>query len=380
MYMVGIMKKDKKKVLVLYTNYGTGHYKAALAIKEYIMNNYKDADVFFMDPLTLGRPFVNKVFANVGKILATRLRGLRKKIYKDKMYRNYFKISWFYNFCIKLFFTKRVKEEILKIDPDIIISTQVGPTGVIAGHRKLFRAKLISVLTDYGIHRMFTVAHEFVDTFWVPTEELKKEMVDLGINEKKIAVTGIPVESKFLVNKKVDKKIYCEKWELPINRPIFLFVCGGGNGYDNALKYFSKLVELKYDFSYIFVAGKNKKLFKKAEFIGDASSKFGVTLKFVDNMEDLLSISDLVFGKPGGLMTSEALTMKVPFVALDPIPGQETHNGKFIVDNNFGFLVNNKEDFAKFLDMLKKDKKIITRWKKNIDANFKTFKFPNIEK
>ncbi|MDE6292822.1 MAG: hypothetical protein K2L98_03990, partial [Bacilli bacterium] len=182
------MKKEKKKALVLYTNYGTGHYKAALAIEEYLVNNYKDIEVYLMDPLTLGRPFINKIFANVGKIFATRLRWLRKHIYKNKMYRNYFKRFWFYDFCIKLFFTKKVKREILRIDPDVIISTQVGPTGIIAANKTEFRAKLISVLTDYGIHRMFTVAHEFVAIFWVPTDKVKEEMVNLGINEDKIVV------------------------------------------------------------------------------------------------------------------------------------------------------------------------------------------------
>lgn len=374
------MKRKNKRVLVLYTNYGTGHYKAALAIKRYIIDNYKDIDVDLMDPLTLGRPIINKMFASVGKILATKLRGLRRKIYNKKMYRNYFKRSWFYDFCIKLFFTKRVKREILNYDPDIIISTQVGPTGIIAGNKQLFRAKLISVLTDYGIHRMFTVAHEYVDLFWVPTESLKKEMVDLGISESKIIVTGIPVEENFLIKKNVSKKKYCEKWKIPVNRPIFLFVCGGGNGYNNALKYFKMLLGLKYNFSYIFVAGKNKKLYKKASLIGDASAKFGVTLGYVDDMDALISISDLLLGKPGGLITSESLSVGVPFVALDPIPGQETLNGNFIALNNYGCLINNKKEFMVLLEQLKNNDKIISEWSKNIKKNFKHFDFPDIEK
>ena len=373
------MEKKNKRVLIIYTSYGTGHYKAALAIKSYLYDNYKDMEVSLMDPLTLGRPFINKIFANVGKILATKLRGLRKNIYKRKMYRNYFKKSWFYDFCIKLFFTQKVKREILKIDPDIIISTQVGPTGIIAGNKKLFRAKLVSVLTDYGIHRMFTVAHEFVDVFWVPTEELKKDMIDLGINANKIMVTGIPVENRFLVSLDISKKEYCEKLGIPFNSPIFLFVCGGGNGYENALRYFSMLLDLKYDFSYIFIAGKNKRLYKKASLIGDASGKFGVTLGYIDDMDSLLRISDVVLGKPGGLITSEALSIGIPFIALDPIPGQETLNGKFIVDNEYGYLVNNEKEFEELLDKMKENDRIIIEWRKNIKKKFKHFDFPNIK-
>lgn len=132
-------------MLIIYTNYGTGHYKAALAIQEYIKANYRNMEVSLMDPLTYGRPIINRLFANTGKIMATKLRSLRRKIYDGKMYRNYFKRSWFYDFCIKLFFTKKVRKEITRIDPDIIISTQVGPTGIIAKNRKLFKAKLICI-------------------------------------------------------------------------------------------------------------------------------------------------------------------------------------------------------------------------------------------
>lgn len=368
-----------QKILILYTNYGTGHYMAAQAIWQYIENNYKDVEIFLMDPLSFGRPKVNKLFGTVGKLMATRFRRLRGKIYQKKMYQNYFKDSWFYDFCVMLFFSRKLKREMLKIDPDLIISTQVGPTGIIAKHRDLFKAKLVSVLTDYGIHRMFTVAHEYVDLFCVPTEELKKEMVNLGIDEKKITVTGIPVHSKYLKKCSVSKEDILKRYGLSNERPTFLFVCGGGNGYANALKYFKYLLKSSLDFNYIFIAGKNNKLWKSAYKLSTSSDKYGVTLKYVDCMEELLSASDLVFGKPGGLITSEALSMYTPFVAIEPIPGQEVLNAKFINDFGFGKSINNKDEFNEFLNQLK-DPKIINKYKSNIKKNFSKFKFIDIKK
>ncbi|MCX4364877.1 MAG: UDP-N-acetylglucosamine 2-epimerase [Bacilli bacterium] len=373
------MKKKNKRLLILYTNYGTGHYKAALSLQKYLESHYSDIAVQLMDPLSLGRPLINKVFASVGKIMATKFRRLRGCIYQRKMYRNYFKKSWFYDFCIKLFFTNRVKRAILEYNPDIIISTQVGPTGIIAKNKKIFKAKLISVLTDYGIHRMFTVAHEFVDQFWIPTEDLKREMIKLGIDKRKIMVTGIPVEDKFLVPKEISHKDYLKKLELPEDKPVFLFVCGGGNGYANALEYFDMLLNMSYDFSYIFVAGKNKRLYKKAQRLGDISGKFGVTLGYFENMDMLLRICTLVLGKPGGLITSEALSMGKPFIALNPIPGQEILNGKFIADNDFGYLINNKDDFKKFIAEIEKNDTILLKKQENIRKKFKIFTFPDME-
>ena len=55
----------KKNVLVLYTNYGTGHYMAAKAIEELIYSKYKNCNVLVMDPLTYSRPLINKIFAKM---------------------------------------------------------------------------------------------------------------------------------------------------------------------------------------------------------------------------------------------------------------------------------------------------------------------------
>ena len=64
-----------KKILILYTNYGTGHYMAAKAIAEVLnkKNNYK---VELFDPLTYSRPTINKWFAKSGKLFATKLRNI----------------------------------------------------------------------------------------------------------------------------------------------------------------------------------------------------------------------------------------------------------------------------------------------------------------
>ena len=43
-------------------------------------------------------------------------------------------------------------------------------------------------------------------------------------------------------------------------------------------------------------------------------------------MHDLLKISDLFIGKPGGLTTSEALACGLPIAIISPIPGQDERN------------------------------------------------------
>lgn len=370
----------KKNILILYTNYGTGHYMAARAIEEYIQDNYSNYNVIMFDPLSYSRPIINKIFAKTGNIVATKFRKFRGKLYKEKMYKNYLKPSLFFKLCIKLFWTKKLEDKLLEFNPSIIISTQVGPTGLVGWYKDLFDAKLISVFTDYGIHRMYTVAHEYVDLYCVPTNDIKEQMIDIGIDKEKLVVTGIPVRERFKNKNDCNKIMITNKYNLDNDKPLFLFVCGGGLGISNAFKYFEELLKSDYEFSYIFVSGKNEELYKKAQKLGVKYNKVGYVLGYTEEMDLLISSSDLVFGKPGGILTSESLNLGVPICAIEPIPGQETNNALFISNNKFGVYITNLKEFREFLYKLKNNFIELNKYKENIDNMFRKFTFLDIDK
>lgn len=359
-----------KNILILYTNYGTGHYMAARAIAEHLAAKFPEANIEILDPLTFSRPFANRIFARTGRLVATRFRRFRGKLYKRKMYRNYFKPSHFMNFCTRFFWTKKLQKFLVNFNPDLIISTQVGPTGLIAAHKYLFHAPLISVFTDYGVHRYYTVCHDLIDLFFVPMPEVQWQMISLGIPGSKLRVTGIPVRTAFLQSPH-SKERQSERL------PVVLFVCGGGQGYTNAFEYFKQLLKSNHSCSYIFIAGRNHRLFKKAERLAKQSRVVGKVLGFVDNLDELMRQSFLVFGKPGGLLTSEALSLGIPFCALSPIPGQESLNAKFLVDYHFGFAPANIAEFRSLLEQLETGKINLSSYRQSIHDNFHKFSFPD---
>ena len=95
-------------------------------------------------------------------------------------------------------------------------------------------------------------------------------------------------------------------------------------------------------------------------------------------MDLLIASSDLVFGKPGGILTSETLNLGVPICAIEPIPGQETNNALFISNNNFGVYISNIKEFIDFLGKLKDGNIKLNNYKKNIDNKFRKFSFLDI--
>jgi processive 1,2-diacylglycerol beta-glucosyltransferase len=64
-------------------------------------------------------------------------------------------------------------------------------------------------------------------------------------------------------------------------------------------------------------------------------------LGFTTEIHELMTAADLVMTKPGGLTTSEALACGAAMVVVNPIPGQESRNSDFLLENAAAIKVNN---------------------------------------
>ena len=53
-----------------------------------------------------------------------------------------------------------------------------------------------------------------------------------------------------------------------------------------------------------------------------------------------MGCADLIVSKPGGLTTSEILARGVPMVIVNPIPGQESRNSDYLLENGAAVKVN----------------------------------------
>jgi processive 1,2-diacylglycerol beta-glucosyltransferase len=72
-------------------------------------------------------------------------------------------------------------------------------------------------------------------------------------------------------------------------------------------------------------------------------------------MDELMTASDIVIGKPGGLTTSEALAKGLVFVIVNPIPGQEERNSDHLLEAAVAIRSNNLPTLSYKLDRLLAD-------------------------
>ena len=78
-----------------------------------------------------------------------------------------------------------------------------------------------------------------------------------------------------------------------------------------------------------------------------------------------MAAADLVVSKPGGLTTSEALARGAAMVVVNPIPGQETRNSDFLLENGAAIKVNNLGVLSWKVDELLRDSARLARLKAN---------------
>jgi processive 1,2-diacylglycerol beta-glucosyltransferase len=85
------------------------------------------------------------------------------------------------------------------------------------------------------------------------------------------------------------------------------------------------------DFQAVVVCGRNGELKQQVEELAAGREDFRV-VGFTTDMPQLMGISSLFVGKPGGLSSSECMAAGLPMVIIDPIPGQEERNADYLLE------------------------------------------------
>jgi processive 1,2-diacylglycerol beta-glucosyltransferase len=85
----------------------------------------------------------------------------------------------------------------------------------------------------------------------------------------------------------------------------------------------------------------------------------------LDYTNELMSASDILLGKPGGLTTSEALAKGLAFVIVNPIPGQEERNSDHLLEEGVAIRCNNLPVLAYKVGQLLNDRERLARMQTN---------------
>lgn len=332
------------RVLIFSASFGAGHVRAAQALIESIRANDRSAEITHVD---FG-VFLSKTFNTVLKSTYIELIKHTPKLW-GKFYYKTAKIppqSVFQRFLNGLG-RRELMKYIHALQPNIIFCTYPTVAGVLAELRQknILNIPLVTVVTDYAVHSQWI--HPGIDLYIVGGQDVYDGLVTRGIERERIKITGIPVSPRF--EKEGDRNQVAHKLGLDGNRLTFL-VMGGAYGVLGGAKWLCKaLGDLEFPLQSIVVCGQDEKLYKSLDGIIEEARNPIIRFGFVNNVEDLMTASDVIITKAGGLTVSEALTKRLPLVIYKPIPGQEEENAAFLQRIGAGRVANNEAELEVIL-------------------------------
>lgn len=368
-----------KRVLVLYAKYGGGHLSAANSIQNFIEENYYfDTQVKSVDCVEYASPVLSGLTIEAYKDMAKKAPWAWKKVYYNSE-----------NGALSHISTDIAKKMARKLHtlfkeflPDIVISTHpfaTQMTSYLKEHENV-DCKLATVLTDFAPHAQWLVGKDYCDLFFVSNDDMKTELTnDYNIPETKVFVTGIPLSDRFLDDFKEDECF--DVLRLKKEKKVLLFFGGGefGLGEKRTVKVLKSLANHLDEYQIVAISGRNKKmnneflkLYKKVK--NDDLHIY----KYTTNVPELMYISSLVVTKPGGLTSTESLASGLPMLIINPIPGQEEENARFLEKSGAAVWIKKDDDIDMIVDNLLKDTDKLEKMKENCLALSKRDSTKNI--
>ncbi len=345
------------RLLVLSASVGAGHLRAAQAVELALREMAPEAEVRNIDLLELTNAAFRRVYGKAYLDLVNRAPHLLGYFYDmmDKPRRPNSTRDWLRVALERMNLGKFVK--VLHEQPwDLAINTHFLPAEIIASLRKKDETKLrhITVTTDFETHRLWV--NQPCEHYFTATDEGARYLHHWGVPVADTMITGIPIHPVFA---KPKKQAECRaRHGLGTDRPVILQLAGGF-GVGPVLQLFEGLLQVKKPMEVVMVAGKN------AELKADLEKKCRETpmphkvhvLGFTDQIDELMAAADLVISKPGGLTTSEVLARGAAMVIVNPIPGQESRNSDYLLENGAAIKVNQPSMMATKIQALLDDPK-----------------------
>lgn len=368
-----------KKVLIFYASYGGGHLSAAKSIQKYLEEHYSaEVKSEIIDCMKYINTTLDVVTTGAYREMAKKAPNLWGKVYSNSQSGVLGHVSSRANKIMAI----KLKKLICEKSPDLIISTHPFSSQMVSYLKKKGKVncKLATILTDFASHEQWLVGHEYTNFFFVSNDNMEKELCDYGVAKDKIHVTGIPMSDRFF--EKFDRTSILKMFNLVPNKKVILFFGGGefGLGKERTVQILRSLILNAHDYQIIAISGKNEKMKEAFESLVkelNVSSKVKI-LGFTDKVPELMSISDLVVTKPGGLTTTESLASHLPIIIINPIPGQEEENADFLEKHNVGIWIKKDDDPDAILLNLFDNKDKIENMRENTKSLAKTHSTQNI--
>ncbi len=321
-----------RSAVILSGSVGMGHTMTARAIASHIGRNNQGYAPPIVDAVELMPRLAGKIYSDGYLTLARRAPSILGKLYAASDAQE--KLSGLALTMDRLI-SRKLEQFLTDTSPDVVISTHFLPSRIVGALKAIGRidTDLIQVITDFDAHAYWMVPE--TSHYCVAAEPAKKRLLAAGVAPELISITGIPLRHEYSMP--TSKSEARTKLKLEDDAPVIL-VALGGHGANNFTPFVKGIMTMTEAAQVVVICGRNKSAKENiSEFLQHNAQLFPhlkfTVLGFTDAIHTFMAAADLLVTKPGGITSSEALAIGLPIVVISPVPGQEEHNAKYLLEN-----------------------------------------------
>lgn len=333
-----------KRVLFIMSDTGGGHRAAAEAIRDALQIEYpRQLDIKLVDAFRGYSPFPFKYAPELYPIIVNNSKPSWSVSYKLSNTRRRARVlSRTMYVTIERGLKKMIREN--PADVVVCVHSLLATPSMRALMQLEKRPPFVTVVTDLVSTHMLWYDRR-AERCLVPTEPAYQRGLEAGLTPDQMRITGLPVHPRFsnnLAEKHVARAELGWHQHLPT-----IMVIGGGEGMGPLYKTARAINDANLDCQIVIVSGRNKTLKTRLENADwqQPTHIYG----FVTDMPKLMSAADILVTKAGPATISEACIAGLPMVLYDAIPGQETGNVDYVVQNNAGVFAPSPDEVAENL-------------------------------
>jgi processive 1,2-diacylglycerol beta-glucosyltransferase len=334
---------DAPYIAVFSCNFGGGHNRVAEVLAHEMSSRVPNSHVEVFD-------YIEQFVGHASNVVST-------LFYTASVRRAPWAWRWFYQATSAIPYDSRTQRALNRLGrarletflatrrPSLVVCTYCVPAGAMSDLKKESRTKVpcVTVVTDHAIHSQWV--HPYVDRFIVSSEYVRDGLIQRGIPAAHVAATGIPIDPRFA--EAPDRETLRRKHGVDPFRPAILVMVGAVNLLRDAMRVYEAVADLPRDIQLLFVCGRDETLRRTLEARTSSARNPVRVFGFVDHVHELMACSTLMVSKAGGVTTSEALAAELPVVVVNPIPGHEEENVRFLEQEGAGVRPRDIDDLVR---------------------------------
>ena len=224
---------------------------------------------------------------------------------------------------------QRILNTIREFKPDMIYCTHVYAAYMMSYFKANHYCDLPTffIVSDYVPHP-YTEHCTKIDYLLTPTTELHPLLKEMGYQDSQFLPIGITVDPKFAMHH--DRMRLATSLGIKSNMFTILMI-SGAVGFGKTISLIDGIIKEGLKVQLIVVNGRNEEAKQRIdEKIQKAGIKNILNYGFVNNVHELMAVSDVMIGKLGGVGITEAFNMGLPVICPMEAPAQEYDNGIYL--------------------------------------------------